>query len=85
MSRNPEAMVVAIVPSSDSRELFLVADGVRVAKRGQQPGRVKTWVSLVPGWEVAELDGEFEVKGPSPFRWDRKQIVSPLASPKRPQ
>jgi hypothetical protein len=48
-------LVVEIV--SDGNNLFIVADGVKIAKRGE-PGtaQAKTWVSLEPGWRV--LDGK---------------------------
>jgi predicted peroxiredoxin len=38
---------------SADNEIFVVADGVRIAKRGK-PGtpQTKTWISLEPGWEV---------------------------------
>ena len=38
--------------------IFVVADGIRIAKRGG-PGtpQAKTWVSLEPGWKVFDDDG----------------------------
>jgi hypothetical protein len=38
---------------SDGEDLFVVYDGVRIAKRGR-PGtpQAGTWVSLKPGWSV---------------------------------
>ena len=41
----------------DGTDLFIVHEGVRIAKRGL-PGtpQAKTWVSLEPGWRV--LDGK---------------------------
>lgn len=38
-------------------DLFLIIDGITIAKRGQ-PGtpEAETWVSLVPGWSVTGTD-----------------------------
>jgi hypothetical protein len=38
---------------SDGRDLFVVCDGKRIAKRGQ-PGtaHAKTWISIEPGYVV---------------------------------
>ena len=38
---------------SDGDDLFVLADGVKIAKRGR-PGtaQARTWVSLEPGWRV---------------------------------
>jgi hypothetical protein len=43
----------------DGRDIFIVVDGVRIAKRGS-PGtpQAKTWVSLEPGWSVLDVGGE---------------------------
>jgi hypothetical protein len=43
---------------SDGKELFVVADGEKIAKRGK-PGtpQAGTWVSLEPGWTVTDLPG----------------------------
>jgi hypothetical protein len=39
-------------------ELYLVVDGVRIAKRGQSgTSQGGTWISLVPGWEVGGTIG----------------------------
>jgi hypothetical protein len=40
----------------DENGLFVVADGKRIAKRGE-PGtpQAKTWVSLEPGWVVRDV------------------------------
>jgi hypothetical protein len=45
---------------SDGGDLFIVADGVRIAKRGR-PGtpQARTWVSLEPGWSVAGGTGDY--------------------------
>ena len=42
-----------IVMYSDGEDLFVVVDGVKIAKRGK-PGtpQAKTWISLEPGWTV---------------------------------
>jgi hypothetical protein len=41
---------------SDGHDIFVVVDGVRIAKRGR-PGtpQAKTWISLEPGWRVLDL------------------------------
>jgi hypothetical protein len=38
------------------RGIFIVVDGVRIARRGQ-PNTLEagTWVELVPGWRVTDL------------------------------
>lgn len=40
---------------SDGRDLFVVLDGVKIAKRGH-PGtaEAKTWISLEPGYQVID-------------------------------
>jgi hypothetical protein len=42
---------------SDGSDIFVVIDGVRIAKRGH-PGtpQARTWVSLEPGWHVEGLE-----------------------------
>ena len=44
---------IEIVIEGDGTDLFVLVDGVRIAKRGH-PGtpQAKTWVSLEPGWVV---------------------------------
>ena len=39
----------------DGRDIFVIADGVKIAKRGH-PGtpQAGTWVSLEPGWRVLD-------------------------------
>lgn len=62
-TKPPTAQIV-----SDGHDMFVVVDGVRIAKRGH-PGtpQAKTWVSLKPGWSVLDKDvvaglvGEIEV------------------------
>jgi hypothetical protein len=42
---------------SDGHDLFVVADGVKIAKRGKRgTPQAKTWVSLEPGWSVLDKD-----------------------------
>jgi len=38
---------------SDGDDIFVVVDGVKIAKRGCGP-QAKTWVSLEPGWRVLD-------------------------------
>ena len=47
----------------EGNEVFVVADGVKIAKRGH-PGtpQAKTWVSLEPGWHVRDCDGGREIE-----------------------
>jgi hypothetical protein len=46
----------------ENGEFYLVVDEVRVAKRGQ-PGtpQARTWISLVPGWEVGSTIGRIVI------------------------
>jgi hypothetical protein len=45
--------------ASDGRDIFIVIDGVRVAKRGRSStAEALTWVTLVPGWGIRDaVDG----------------------------
>ena len=45
--------------ASDGRDIFIVIDGVRVAKRGRSStAEASTWVTLVPGWGIRDaVDG----------------------------
>ena len=46
----------AVEMDSDGTDLFIIVDGVKIAKRGlPDTPQAKTWVSLEPGWKV--LDG----------------------------
>ncbi len=44
--------------------LYVVFDGKRIAQRGEPGGpHARTWVSLVPGYDVVDLDSdEIEVR-----------------------
>jgi hypothetical protein len=43
---------------SDGHEVFVVADGVRIARRSRRGTlQAKTWVSLEPGWSVLDVGG----------------------------
>jgi hypothetical protein len=49
-----------VIIDGDGNDLFVIADGVKIAKRGR-PGtpQVGTWVSIEPGWTVRDyLDDE---------------------------
>ena len=48
---------------SDGDDLFVLADGVKIAKRGR-PGtaQARTWVSLEPGWRVLDQGGALVVE-----------------------
>jgi hypothetical protein len=40
---------------SDGTDLFVVVNGVRIARRGRKgTPQAKTWVSLEPGWRVLD-------------------------------
>jgi hypothetical protein len=43
--------------TSDGTDIFIVVDGVKVAKRGRpNTPQAGTWVSLEPGWQVYDKD-----------------------------
>ena len=45
------------MPVSDGNDMFVVADGLKIAKRGHHgTTHAKTWIPLEPGWDV--VDGE---------------------------
>jgi hypothetical protein len=48
---------------SDGIDIFIIVDGVKVAKRGR-PGtqQAKTWISLEPGWSVRDAAGGNELE-----------------------
>jgi hypothetical protein len=51
------AMLVSI--ECEGSDIFVVADGVKIAKLRGHPGTAETWVSLEPGWTVRNCnDGE---------------------------
>ena len=41
-------------------EVFVVADGVKVAKRGKS-NQAETWIPIEPGWSVAQIGDEIHV------------------------
>ena len=47
---------------ADSSDIFVVLDGVKIAKRGQ-PGTpyAKAWISLEPGWSVLDCQEGVEI------------------------
>jgi hypothetical protein len=51
-----------LIIEGDRNDVFVVADGVRIAKRGL-PGTpyAKTWISLEPGWSVLDCQEGVEV------------------------
>jgi hypothetical protein len=57
MTKQPP-IVETIEIVGDGRDIFVVADGTRIAKRGH-PGtpQAGTWVSLEPGWVVSSTIG----------------------------
>jgi hypothetical protein len=49
----PKIKIHATPVIDGKRDLFVVVDGVRIAKRGYPDSpQAGTWVSLEPGWEV---------------------------------
>lgn len=47
---------VTMEPSPDGADLFIVIDGVKIAKRGRTgTPQAKTWIPLEPGFEVKEV------------------------------
>jgi hypothetical protein len=49
--------------SQDGRDIFVVIDGVRIAKRGHRgTPQAKTWVSLEPGWSVIDVEDGQEIE-----------------------
>jgi hypothetical protein len=51
---------------STGQNLFVVVDGVAIAKRGAPgtPGAHK-WIILVEGWTVRDIEGGLEISRPS--------------------
>jgi hypothetical protein len=48
---------------SDGHDLFVLADGVRIARRDRPgTGRARTWISLEPGWRVLDQEGALIVE-----------------------
>ena len=47
---------------SDGQDMFVIVDGVKIAKRGH-PGtpQAKTWISLQPGWVVLDSTTPSEI------------------------
>jgi hypothetical protein len=47
---------------SDGQDMFVIVDGVKIAKRGH-PGtpQAKTWISLQPGWVVFDSTTPSEI------------------------
>jgi hypothetical protein len=59
MSKEPPTVEMI----SDGEDLFVVVNGVKVAKRGR-PGtaQANTWVSLGPGWTVLDRNYPEEIE-----------------------
>jgi hypothetical protein len=59
MSKNPPTVEMI----SDGEDIFVVVNGVKVAKRGH-PGtaQANTWVSLGPGWTVLDRNYPEEIE-----------------------
>jgi hypothetical protein len=47
----------------DGEELFVLVDGVKIAKRdAPHTSRASTWILLEPGWTVRDIHNELEVR-----------------------
>jgi hypothetical protein len=47
---------------SDGIDLFVLVDGVKIAKRGHpRTAQAGTWISLEPGWSVESRNNDSEV------------------------
>lgn len=62
-TRHKAAAAPEFVVKYDGQDLFVIADGVRIAKRGH-PGTAQagTWVPLEPGWEVKSYDNHARIE-----------------------
>jgi hypothetical protein len=50
--KRPHAVVLC-----DSKDMYVICDGVKIAKRGHPGTRyARTWISLEPGWTVRDCD-----------------------------
>ena len=52
----------------DGEYLFVVRDGVRIARRGPQRQKVKQWTALEPGFQVFEEGNEMMIGYDPPGR-----------------
>jgi hypothetical protein len=54
--------VKELIINGEGSDLFVIADGVKIAKRGHpNTPHAKTWISLEPGWTVHDGPGYLEV------------------------
>jgi hypothetical protein len=59
--KRPE-LIIRVVEENGKPEMYVVCDGVRIAKRGHpDTPQARTWVSLEPGFTV--LDGPVRADG----------------------
>jgi hypothetical protein len=50
---NADASDVEIKMECDGTEMFIVVNGMKIARRGHKgTPQAKTWISLEPGWRV---------------------------------
>jgi len=55
MERDAEHSAASI--ESDGKDIYVVVNGKRIAKRGHpNTPQAKTWISLEPGWQVSSSD-----------------------------
>jgi hypothetical protein len=49
----------------EGEEIYITADGVKVAKRGHtDSSEANTWETLKPGWSVVEDSDGIQIRGP---------------------
>ena len=62
-----------LIIENEGEDIYVVADGVRIAKRGP-PGtlQAETWISLKPGWTVLDCrDDEGEAAIEVSYKYER--------------
>jgi hypothetical protein len=53
--RRPEIKIQFTDSADGEMDVFMFADGVKIAKRGRPESlQAKTWISLEPGWRVLD-------------------------------
>ena len=65
--------------ASDGRDIFIVIDGVRAAKRGRSStAEASTWITLVPGWGIRSSTNSFV---PESINLCRGSLAAPVNAP----
>ena len=61
--REPDAPELEFI--HDGEDLYIIVDGVKVAKRGSADRSApSTWETLKPGWSVVEDGDGVQIRGP---------------------